>query len=146
MKKLFLITFSIFLLLGCSSSISAIREHPVRYNGKSISLHGDVTETISIPLSGTMIFVLYDKTGSIPVFTTQKRTTGDEIKLKARVIAIENSEAIGNVENVAEKITDYLKEANLLQGKIVDLTALGIGRVVKVVLEKTQGSYFLIEE
>jgi hypothetical protein len=147
MKKLFLLNLLLsLLLLGCSSSISAIREHPVKYNGKSISLHGDVTETISIPLSGTMIFLLYDKTGTIPVFTTKKRKAGDKIKLKAKVLAIETHGAVDNVDVVAEKIKDYLKEKNLIQGKLVDLTAVGIGKVVKVVLKKTQGSYFLIEE
>ena len=53
---------------------------------------------------------------------------------------------VDNVDGVSENITDYIRENDLIQGRLVDLTAIGISRVVKIVLAKTQGSYFLIEE
>jgi hypothetical protein len=147
MKKLFLLSIVLPLLfLGCSASISNIRANPVKYNGEIISLSGDVTETMSIPLTGSMIYLLYDKTGTIPVFSSEKRKAGDSISLKAKVLALETHGAVDNVDDVADKITDYLSENNLIQGRLVDLSALGISKVVKVVLAKTQGSYLLIEE
>jgi hypothetical protein len=147
MRKLLLLNLLLTLmLLGCSTSISNIRENPVKYSGKSVSFRGEVTEAFSIPLTGSMIYLLYDKTGTIPVFSKEDREAGDSIKLKAKVLALETHGAVDNVDDVAEKITDYLGDNNLIQGRLVDLSAAGISKVVKIVLAKTQGSYLLIED
>ena len=147
MRKLILLNLLLtLLLLDCSASISNIRENPVKYSGQSVSLRGEVTEAFSIPLTGTMIYLLYDKTGTIPVYSKEDRKAGDSIKLRAKVLALETHGAVDNVDDVSESITDYLSDNNLVQGRLVDITAAGISKVVKVVLAKTEGSYLLIEQ
>ncbi len=133
-------------LNACSTSISNIRQDPADYNGKTLGLSGEVTEAFAIPLTGSMIYLLYDRTGTIPVFSAHDREPGDKVSLQAKVVALETDGAVDDVDEVADNITDYLRENDLIQGRLVDLGATGISSVVKLVLRKTQGSYFLIEE
>ena len=146
MKTKFIIFSSLLIfLISCSSSISSLRENPSDYNGKVVTINGDVTETFSIALTGTMIYLLYDKTGTIPVFTIKKRKIGDSVNIKAKVFAIVTKGAVNNVDNVIERIIQYLKDNDIIHGRLVDLTGKGIAKLMKIILAKSEGSYLLVE-
>lgn len=144
-KHLLIFSLITIILTSCTTTISSLRQTPSEYNGKQVRLQGDVTETFRIPATGTMIYLIYDGTGTIPVFTINKRRIGQSLNIKAMVFAVATKGVSKNVDIVIDKIIQYLKDNDIIKGKFVDLTGRGIAKLMKVILAKSEGSYLLVE-
>jgi hypothetical protein len=85
--SLFAMIFTIFAC-GLTTDISRIRENPQRYEGKKVSVKGQVVETLSIPFVQKGMFQIDDGTGKIWVMSQLRAPfRGDKLTVKGTVKA-----------------------------------------------------------
>ena len=82
----------IFLVSGCGiplvgpTDISDIKGNSQKYDGKQISIKGQVVEVVKIPLISKGLFRVDDGTGRIWVASQERMPfRGDKVKVKGRV-------------------------------------------------------------
>ncbi len=84
-------------LTGCvtSATIQQIRTDPGRYQNKSVSVSGTVTNSVGTPLLPLQFYTLADGTGEINVLARSNNTPakGAQVRVKGRVNQVA---ALGN--------------------------------------------------
>jgi len=98
MEKLFILT--LFVLISCSqffpTDIKDILDNPREYDGKTVTISGEVTESINLII--LKYFSVKDKTGEIIVVTEKSvPKSGESVKITGVVnqaFAIENKSLV----------------------------------------------------
>ena len=80
-------------------NISELKQHPARYQDKTVSVSGVVTNAWGIPLVPFRLYKVDDGTGEVTVVSSGAHTpaTGEHVRVKGKVedVAIFGGQAVG---------------------------------------------------
>jgi len=104
MRRLLLIAVLVGVTSGCAMSlrspnISDIKNHPSRYQDRTVSVNGVVTSSWGVPLVPFRFYKVDDGTGEMTVLSQSSRMpgTGERVRVKGRVqdVAMLGGRAVG---------------------------------------------------
>ena len=91
-----------FLISGCAAAgvhIAELKDRPAKYENKSVTISGTVTQAFGIPLVPFQLYNVDDGTGEITVVSNSGRTpkTGNRVRVKGKVseVAVLGGRSIG---------------------------------------------------
>lgn len=144
-----IILFFLVLFTGASLSalsINKLKSNPDRYCGDNVRLRGDVTFKASIPLTGMLVYILDDGSGSVLVFSAFPKEKGDRVSIRADVVAYVGEENKKGREKVIERISDYLVDKDILdRNKAEKVSDLSL-KFINSVADAATGVWFVIEQ
>jgi hypothetical protein len=101
-SRLSVVIFSMFLIAGCAARgvrIAELKDQPTKYNSRSVSVTGVVTNSWGIPLVPFQLYSVDDGTGEITVLSQSGRTPakGTRVQVKGRVneVAVFGGRSVG---------------------------------------------------
>jgi len=104
MRRFVLIALLIGVTSGCALSLRSpnivdIKNHPSRYQDKTVSVNGVVTSSFGVPLVPFRFYKVDDGTGEISVLSQSSRMpgTGEHVRVKGKVqdVAMFGGRAVG---------------------------------------------------
>ena len=104
MRRFVLIALLIGVTSGCALSLRSpnivdIKNHPSRYQDKTVSVNGVVTSSFGVPLVPFRFYKVDDGTGEISVLSQSSRMpgTGEHVRVKGKVqdVAVFGGRALG---------------------------------------------------
>ena len=94
--------FCMFLIAGCAARgvrIAELKDQPTRYNDRSVSVTGVVTNSWGIPMVPFQLYSVDDGSGEITVLSQSGRTpakgTRVEVKGKVNEVAVFGGRSVG---------------------------------------------------
>ena len=101
-SRLTVALFSVFLITGCAARgvrIAELKDQPTKYNTKSVSVTGVVTNSWGIPLVPFQMYSVDDGSGTITVLSQSGRTPakGTRVQVKGKVneVAVFGGRSVG---------------------------------------------------
>lgn len=101
-SRLTVAIFSMFLIAGCAARgvrIAELKDQPTKYNSRSVSVTGVVTNSWGIPLVPFQLYSVDDGSGEITVVSQSGRTPakGTRVEVKGRVneVAVFGGRSVG---------------------------------------------------
>ena len=104
MSRITVLAALVVLSSGCalslrSANIADLQRHPGRYQDRTVSVSGVVTESWGVPLLPLRYYKVDDGTGQITVISEGTRTPakGEQVRVKGRVsdVAVLGGRAVG---------------------------------------------------
>jgi hypothetical protein len=104
MGRLLLAASLAVTLSGCAMSmhsprISELKQHPSRYQDRTVSINGVVTSSWGVPLLPFQFYKVDDGSGEVTVLSDGRRmpATGEHVRVKGRVedVAVLGGRALG---------------------------------------------------
>jgi hypothetical protein len=142
----FAVLFAAVLTAGCSTSVSALRGDPARYVGRTLSISGEVGRVIPIPFTEYSVYMLEDRSGSIPVFSNRERESGSRVMIRAEVVGYADTGDEREAERAAKSVREFLVKHELAGEESARRIADGIIGTVSRLQTALEGTYFLIEQ
>ena len=101
-SRLSVAIFAMFLIAGCAARgvrIAELKDQPTKYNDRSVSVTGVVTNSWGIPLVPFQLYSVDDGSGEITVLSQSGRTpakgTRVEVKGKVNEVAVFGGRSVG---------------------------------------------------
>ena len=101
-SRLAVLLFSVVLMAGCAARgvrIAELKDQPTRYNTKTVSVTGVVTNSWGIPLVPFQMYSIDDGSGQITVLSQSGRTPakGTRVQVKGKVneVAVFGGRSVG---------------------------------------------------
>lgn len=101
-SRLSVVLFSMFLLAGCAARgvrIAELKDQPTKYNTRSVSVTGVVTNSWGIPLVPFQMYSVDDGSGEITVLSQAGRAPakGTRVQVKGKVneVAVFGGRSLG---------------------------------------------------
>jgi hypothetical protein len=101
-SRLTVALFGMFLIAGCAARgvrIAELKDQPTKYNAKSVSVTGIVTNSWGIPLVPFQMYSIDDGSGVITVLSQSGRTPakGTRVQVKGRIneVAVLGGRSLG---------------------------------------------------
>ena len=134
------------MLTACTTTIEQIKENPQKYAGRKVTIPATIVSSLSIPFTDYRVYTLGHKGNQVLLFSPVSREEGQDLIIKAEVVALSVGETEGSADTARESIETFLTQNNLASEK----NAQKIGKAVYLVISKTAkalGSvFFLMEE
>jgi hypothetical protein len=112
-SRLSVAVFCMFLVAGCAARgvrIAELKDQPTKYNTRSVSVEGVVTNSWGIPLVPFQLYSVDDGSGEITVLSNSGRTPakGTRVRVKGKVgeVAVFGGRSLGlHIREENRKIT-----------------------------------------
>lgn len=145
-SKAIYLLFIILLLSSClTTKIEDIKADPLSYIDKDVKVKGRVEKLVNIPFTDYSFLELKDESDNIVVFTLNDHVKGEEVVIKARVVAYSSENHKKSTEAVITSISNFFVENNIFTAEDVEKPASTIGKFISSILKKMEAAYFLIE-
>lgn len=132
-----------FVWAGCATTVAEIGENPGAYQEESVLLHGQVTESIAVPLVDQSVSLFTDGTGKALLISVEPFPEDTELSIRGRVLAFPERRTKDAVDGATERLSRALVD----EGVADEATATRIsGAITKVAsrLAERLGALFLI--
>ena len=144
-QLIIVLLLAVVVFAGCATSPENLASDPQSWDGKTVTLSGEVGTGFSIPATGFSVFSLAYADGNAPLVATSPRVKGRFTKVTGEVWAFP---ARGMSETSADAVyllADFLMEKrNLDQRRAREVAAL-IFAAVNGISESSGPFWFIIE-
>ena len=130
---------------ACTTSLETIKNKPQRYAGEQVSIQGKLDYKLPIPFTSLSVYILDDSTASMVLIGPSDYQTGQQIKTRAQVIGISESDAVQTAQNTVQKITDTLTAQQIVTPAEARKVASAVVTVISKISSPISGSYLLID-
>jgi hypothetical protein len=148
MKRILLVLmiFSILALAGsCATKISTIKQNPVQYADKTVTISGTVTKVHLVPNSRLNLLAVYDKTDTILVLTNEEVRKNQDVTVSGEIVAIGGRITGQRATYLQRKIADFLVDNKITTQKKALPASKMVLAYLRTVLPKARNTLLLLE-
>ncbi len=141
-----LLAAAILLLSGCVTTLGSIAANPQTYAEKVVSVKGTVRMAVKVPFTEYYILTFADEDGEAAVFTVTGHQKGEEMTMKAKVVAFPSGQMKANNESAVNAVADFLVEKGLASSENASESSKKIIAALAKVADTLGRAFFLIEQ
>ena len=133
-------------VVGCATSIQAIREDPQRFHGRTVTISGKVDRAISVPLTDYSVQTVSDSSGSVVVVTATRRDRGQDLRLRGRIVAFPEAGTVDKADSATGAIADFLVERGAVSREGAQKSAERVIAIIAKIAEGLGSLFVVVEE
>ncbi|UCB44906.1 MAG: hypothetical protein JSV25_11905 [Spirochaetota bacterium] len=141
-----LMVFSILVLAGaCATNISTIKQNPVQYANRTVTISGTVTKVHLVPNSRLNLLAVYDETDTIVVLTDEEVKKNQDVTVSGEIVAIGGRITGQRATYLQRKIADFLVANKITTQRRSLPTSKMVLAYLRNVLPKARNTLLLLE-
>ena len=131
---------------SCVTTISAIKENPQKFAGKTLDIKGTVTNVINVPFTEFQVFLFADDNSKTAVFSISNHKKEETFILSGLVVTFPENATNDTADAAAKSLSDYIIKMDLAKpDKVKKIAGIILG-VIRTISKGLGGEFFIIEQ